>query len=30
MKSLGTYGHNPRTKLNSDHAKQENELHELT
>ena len=30
MKSLGTYGYNPRTKLNQDHTKQSNENHELT
>lgn len=30
MKSLGTYGHNPRAKLNQDHDKMEAELHELT
>ena len=30
MKSLGTYGHNPRAKLNQDHEKMSTELHELT
>ena len=30
MKSLGTYGHNPRDKLNHGHEKMENENHELT
>ena len=28
--SLGTYGHNPRVKLNDTHTKQANEVHELT
>ena len=27
---MGTYGHNPRTKLNQDSEKMENENHELT
>ena len=30
MKSLVTYGQNPRAKLNGDHNKMENENHELT
>jgi hypothetical protein len=30
MKSLGTYGHNPRDKLNANHEKMDAELHELT
>lgn len=30
MKSFGTYGHNPRAKLNQEHDKLEPELHELT
>lgn len=30
MKSLGTYGQNPREKLNQDHDKMSTELHELT
>lgn len=30
MKSLGTYGDNPRAKLNDNHSKMENENHELT
>jgi hypothetical protein len=30
MKSLGTYGHNPRAKLNQEHDKMSAELHELT
>ena len=30
MKSLGTYGHNPRDKLNHEHDKMGTELHELT
>lgn len=30
MKSLGSYGHNPRTKLNETHSKMDNEVHELT
>jgi len=30
MKSLGTYGHNPREKLNADHDKMQADLHELT
>ena len=29
-KSLGTYGHNPRNKLNGDSEKMQNEHHELT
>ena len=30
MKSLGTYGHNPRAKLNADHDTMTTDLHELT
>ena len=30
MKSFGTYGYNPREKLNAEHENMQNENHELT